>query len=112
MDAVPTVRVGSLLAVPVVLRSLGFDPAAVLAEVGFDLHWLDDPDHQMSYAARCKLLADCAARTGCPHFGLLVGQQSGLDFMGLVGLLVKSSPDVGTALHSLVRYFHLHVAVP
>ena len=108
MDTVPTVRVGSLQAVPVVLRSLGFDPASVLAEVGFDLHWLDDPDHPMSYAARCNLLAHCAARTGCPHFGLLVGQQSGLDFMGLVGLLVKSSPDVGTALHSLVRYFHLH----
>ena len=108
-DAVPTVRVGSLLAVPVVLRSLGFDPAAVLAEVGFDLRWLDVPDHHMSYAARCKLLADCAARTDCPHFGLLVGQLSGLHSMGLVGLLVKSSPDAGTALNSLVRYLHLHV---
>ncbi len=29
--------------------------------------------------------------------------------LGLVGLLVKYSPDVGTALRSLVRYLHLHV---
>ena len=42
--------------------------------------------------------------TGCQHFGLLVGQQGGLHSLGLVGLLVKYSPDVGTALRSLVRY--------
>ena len=107
-DTVATVRVGSVHAVPVVLGSLGFDPAEVLAEGGFDLRWLEEPDHQMSYAARCNLLAHCAARTGCPHFGLLVGQRSGLHLMGLVGLLVKASPDVGTALKSLVRHFHLH----
>ena len=45
--------------------------------------------------------------TGCLHFGLLVGQHSGLHQLGLVGLLVKYSPDVGTALRSLARYFHL-----
>ena len=34
--------------------------------------------------------------------------RASLDHLGLVGLLVKYSPDVGTALRSLVRYFHLH----
>jgi len=45
--------------------------------------------------------------TGCAHFGLLVGQRDGLDDLRLVGLLVKYSPDVGSALRSLVRHFHL-----
>jgi AraC-like DNA-binding protein len=45
--------------------------------------------------------------TGCRHFGLLVGQRDRLYHLGLLGLLVKYSPDVGTALRSLVRYFHL-----
>jgi len=104
-----TVRIGGILALPAVLRSLGANPAKVLAEAGFDLKLFDDPDNSVSYAARGHLLAHCVARTGCEHLGLLIGQQGGLYSLGLVGLLVKYSPDVGTALSSLVRYLDLHV---
>lgn len=97
------------MALPAVLRSLGADPAEVLAEAGFDLKLFDDPDNLVSYAARSHLIAHCVARTGCQHLGLLVGQQGGLHSLGLMGLLVKYSPDVGTALRSLVRNLHLHV---
>ena len=97
------------MAIPAVLRSLGADPAKVLAEVGFDLKLFDNPDNQVSYAARGHLIAHCVARTGCQHFGLLVGEQGGLHSLGLVGLLVKYSPDVGTALRSLAHYLHRHV---
>jgi len=103
------VRVGAALAIPATLRSLGADPAEVLAEAGFDLGLFADPNNMISFAARSRLLAYCAARTGCPHFGLLAGQQNGLHSLGLVGLLVKYSPDVGTALRNLARYTHLHV---
>ena len=92
------------MALPAVLRSLGADPAEMLADVGFDPELFDDPDNRISFAARSRLLARCVARTGCQHLGLLVGQQGGLHSLGLVGLLVKYSPDVGTALRSLVRY--------
>lgn len=34
-------------------------------------------------------------------------QRKGLNRLGLVGLLVKYSPDVGKALRSLLRHFHL-----
>jgi AraC-like DNA-binding protein len=104
-----TVRIGGTLAIPAVLRDLGADPADVLAECGVDLKLFDDPDNRIPYAVRSRLLGHCVARTGCPHFGLLVGQQGGLHSLGLVGLLVKYSPDVGSALRSLVRYLHLHV---
>ena len=104
-----TVRIGGTPAIPEVLRSLGADPAAVLAEAGFSLEIFDDPDTLVSFAARNHLMAHCAARTACPHFGLLVGQRGGLHSMGLVGLLGKYSPDVGVALRNLVRYAHLHV---
>jgi AraC-like DNA-binding protein len=50
----------------------------------------------------------CVARTGCGHFGLLVGQRAGLGSLGLVGLLAKYESDVGAALRSLVRFLHLH----
>jgi len=104
-----TLRIGATVALPAVLRSLGANPAEVLAEAGFDPQLFDDPDNRVSFAARSRLIAHCVARTGCPHFGLLVGEQGGLRSLGLVGLLVKYSPDVGTALRSLVRYTHLHV---
>jgi AraC-like DNA-binding protein len=39
----------------------------------------------------------------------LLGQEGRLSWLGLLGVLVQHSPDVETALHSLVRYTHLHV---
>lgn len=91
------------------LRGLGADPAEVLTEAGFDPALFADPDSLISYAARSRLVAHCVARTGCRHFGLLVGQHGRLSSLGLVGFLVQNAPDVGTALESLVRYLHLHV---
>lgn len=108
-DPALTVRMGGALALPAVLKSLGVDPAEVLAEAGVALSLFDDPDNRMSFTARNLLFNHCAARTGCAHFGLLVGQQGGLHSLGLVGLLVKSSANAGAALRSLVRYLHLHV---
>ena len=105
----PMIRVGALAAIPGVIRSLGGDPARVLAEAGFDIASLGSPDEQITFAARSRLIARCAEITGCPHFGLLVGQQGGLHSLGLVGLLVKHSANVGAALHSLVRFFHHHL---
>ena len=40
-----TVRVGILVGLPAVLRSLGADPAALAAEAGFDLGAFDDPNN-------------------------------------------------------------------
>ena len=101
-------RISSLAGLPAVLRSLGADVAGLLAEVGIETSLFDDPDNRIGYAARSRLLDHCAARTGCPHLGLLVGQQGQLQHLGLVGLLAKYSPDAGAALRSLVRHFHLH----
>ena len=102
-------RIGTITGTVEVLHSLGFDPRAVLLGSGFELELFDDPDNVLSYTARSRLLAHCAATTRCPHFGLLVGQRDGLHSLGLLGLLVRYSPDVGSALKNLVHYFHLHV---
>lgn len=95
--------------VPAVLQALGADPIVVLAEAGIDPELFDDPDNVITYAARGRLMAHCVVRTGCKHFGLLVGQQLGLHSLGLAGYLVKTSPDVGTALRCLGRLLNLHV---
>ena len=105
----PTVNVGAFRHVPDVLRSLGADPAEVCAAAGFDVALFDDPASEVSFRAATHLFRVCQERTGCPHFGLLHGQLSGLDLLGFVGLLVKYSADVGTALRTLVRQMHLHI---
>jgi AraC-like DNA-binding protein len=92
--------------VPSVLASLGLNPAEVLDEVGLQLALFDSPANRISYLARGRLLAHCAQRTACPHFGLLVGQQADLRSFGLLGLLVRTAPDAGAALDQLVRHFH------
>ena len=104
-----TVRIGPICAVPDVLRSLGQDPSVVLGEIGIDPSLFDDPDNLISYAARARILGHCAAKTGCRHFGLLIGERGGLQGFGIVGLLAKYSTDVGTALQRLVGFLHLHV---
>jgi AraC-like DNA-binding protein len=103
------VRIGALTAVPAILESLGADPATVLRSAGFDAALLRDPDNRIDFAKRSRLIVHCATVTACPHFGLLIGQQANLHSLGLVGLLVRYSPDVGTALRALVRYRHVHV---
>lgn len=107
-QAEATLRIGATRALPAVLRSLGKDPAAILAEVGIEPALFDNPGNRISYAARNRLVAHCVARTGCQHLGLLVGSQGGLQSLGLLGLLVKYSPDVGTALRNLARYLPYH----
>ena len=104
-----TVRIGSVAAIPAILRDLGIEPAEVLAEAKLDLRLFDDPDNVITYTSRSHLINVCVARTDCNHFGLLLGQQGGLSSFGLVGYLVKHSPDVGSALRSLVHYLHLYV---
>ncbi len=102
------------MALPAILEDLGVNPAEVLVEAGIDPGLFDDPDNLFTYSTRGRLLELCVAKSGCAHLGLLVGQRCGLDSLGLVGLLVKYSRDVGTALRNLERYMSVHVrgAVP
>ena len=104
-----TVRIATLTALPAVLKQLGFDPVVVLAEMGFKLSLFDNPENLISYARRSELIQHCVNKTGCAHLGHLIGKRTGLSSFGLVGLLIQQSPDVSTALHSFVRYAHLHV---
>src|SRR5262245_22100536 len=101
------VRVDAITGIPALLRELGADPATTLADAGLPGGCFDDPANEIPAAALGRLLSLAVARTGCPHFGLLVGQRSGLASLGLVGRLAQHSPDVGTALRNLARHLQL-----
>lgn len=102
------IRIGGVAAIPTVLRELGVAPEQLLAEAGFDLALFDDPENVIPFASLGRLLAVCVARTGCAHFGLLLGQRGSAANLGLIGFLAQNSPDVDSALRNLVRYLHHH----
>ena len=108
MSRPATLRVGGASEILAVLDSFGVDPRDVLNEAGIDPAMFEDPGNLITYAARDRLFKHCVAKTGCPHFGLLVGQRMDLSSFGLVGLLMKTSPTVGDALRNLVNFLHLH----
>jgi AraC-like DNA-binding protein len=102
------IRVGVAKEIPALLRDLGADPVRTVAEAGVDIRMLDDPDNIIPFAALGHLITVCIARTGCDHFGLLLGQRGGASSLGVVGLLLRQARDVGSALRDLVKFLHLH----
>jgi AraC-like DNA-binding protein len=101
-------RVSVLVHLPEVLRELGANSDALVTEAGVDPLLLRDPENTIAFRTVGRLLEHCARRTGCSHLGLLVGQKSKVTALGVVGLLGQHSPDVGTALHNLIKHLHLH----
>ena len=97
-------RIGPSLGIPVVLQELGEKPDKILAECGLDSSLFEHPDNQISLCARNRLVAHCVEKTGCQHFGLLVGQRVDTGSIGVLGLLMKYSPNVEEALRHLIHY--------
>ncbi len=100
-------RVASTLALEPLLREFGVDLEQVLAQSGLPADLFNHPDNLMPFRQGSRLLGLCVDRTGCAHFGLLIGQHTPLEALGVVADLVKAAPDVRSALKLLSRYLTL-----
>jgi AraC-like DNA-binding protein len=103
-----SLRIGPLVGVPALLEELGVDLAAAIGPLGLVETLFSDAENMIAFPILGRLLQACVTRTGCPHFGLLLGQRMGPECLGLIGQLLPHAPDVGTALRSLVLNLHLH----
>ena len=103
-----TVRVGPLLGLPALLRDLGCDPDEIFASVGLTIAEFKDPDNRISFVEGSNLLARCVNATGSAPVGLMLGKRVDPSSLGVAGFMLKSAPDVGSALRDLVRYLDLH----
>ena len=103
-----TFRVGPLVNLASVVRSLGFDPVPIFRRSGFSLEEFRDPDHWMPYLRASQLLSDCVQATGCDYLGLLIGQHAEPSHLGIPGFLVRAAPRVEQALRALVENIDLH----
>jgi AraC-like DNA-binding protein len=55
-----------------------------------------------------RLLHECAVKTRCPHFGLLVGQRTSLSHLGQPGELMRYAATLRTAAQIFDAYHHLN----
>jgi AraC-like DNA-binding protein len=102
------VRVGTAMSILPLLRARGIDPVPVFAEAGLTPASFSDPDNVVPYATLGRLVAASARATRLPDWGLRVGAETGVSALGIIGVLVQNSPDVGSALRNLVEHLHLH----
>ena len=97
-----------LCALPRLLEDHGLDADSVIREVGCDPALFRDPENTIDFTAVGRLLAHTARVTGYPYPGLELGRHLGLDVLGAMGASIRHAPDIGTALRTLILYFHLH----
>lgn len=100
-------RVGPLRGIVSVLADLGVDPVGLLGGLGLQPAFFDDPERVLPLATVDRLFDRALEATGCAHLGLLVGMRAGVSSLGVVGYLLQSAPDLGTAL----RLFRAHLEV-
>ena len=101
-------RIGPILAIPTVLRELGARPQTAFNRAGVPLAWFRDANARLPIETAGRLLQECARLTDRPHFGLLVGERFELAHLGPLGEQMRHSPNVGSALRSLLLHLHLH----
>ena len=103
-----TLRVGPLVNLALILRSLDCEPDPVFHATGFHASEFVDPDHRINFAQASQLLKRCVEITGCDHLGLILGEQSCPSHLGIAGFLLKTASTVEVALQSLVDNLDLH----
>jgi AraC-like DNA-binding protein len=102
------VRVGPLRHLPELLQGFGIPLGPLLDGLGLPADLLQDPENTIAVASGAELLALCAERSRCSHFGLLLGQRASLVPLGLIGALAQNEATVEAALRGLARTQHLH----
>ncbi|KAA0115663.1 AraC family transcriptional regulator [Methylobacterium sp. P1-11] len=97
----------------IVRISIAAEVATVLRKFGVDM------DGEIRSASRAfaedgtllvadlgRLMSLCVTRTNCPHFGLLVGQQDILAFVGMASAMIPQSPTVAEILTKFAHHLH------
>jgi len=96
------------VALPKILSRFGLSIASILTELSLPRDLLSPADNTISVEEAGRLLDRCATRARCAHIGLLVGQTVSPDVIGLPGLLMQSSENLGVALRSICMSLHFN----
>nr|WP_314485314.1 AraC family transcriptional regulator [uncultured Pseudomonas sp.] len=111
----PQVRLGDLSVgfvqpLAEAVRSLGHDPAPLLARYGLDTARLAQPNARLSIPRYMHLGHAAIALCDDPALGLQIGQLSRLAHTGLAGVTAAQAPTLGEAAHTLLRFEPLYAS--
>lgn len=88
-------------------RSKGADVAGLCKKVGIEPSELDNSEKRFSLSAVDALFKHSIHLTNDSLFGLHIGEQADFSAFGIVGFVMKTSPDVITALERACHYNNL-----
>jgi AraC-like DNA-binding protein len=107
----PAIRTASLTGYAALARSLGLDPAALMAGVGLDLADLDCPDRWVPAAPAARLLELSARESEYQDFALRLATLRGLGALGPLSVALRDEPDLRSLLQLLIRYEDAYTGV-
>lgn len=102
------VRSGVLSGLPELINEFGVELPTLLETIDLPPDLFDNEDTLVEIVAVGKLLERAATLCNCPHFGLLLGSRQPMSFLGVVGLIMQSAPDLPTAFKESIQYHNLH----
>ncbi|WP_226666900.1 AraC family transcriptional regulator [Microbulbifer aggregans] len=102
------IRATNLWGFDELVRKLGGDPAALLARHKIPSAANRDDNAFVIYRNMAALFEDTAKTLEYPEFGLVLAEYQGMDILGPISVIARSSATVGEALDSIARYLHLH----
>ena len=98
------VRYASLTGYAELARSLGLEPARLLADEGLDIADLAEQDKWIPAVPVARLLERSAAESGVEDFGVRLSARRRLSALGPLSVVLREEPDLRSALDLLVRY--------
>ncbi|MCO5064711.1 MAG: AraC family transcriptional regulator [Rhizobiaceae bacterium] len=90
-------RAGPLSQACDLLKEFGVNGKDIGERVGIDLEYLS-PDSRVPFEACLLFLELCVQRTGCEHFGLLLGSRYAWKSHGIIQRLANEAPSLRIAL--------------
>lgn len=102
------IRATNLWGFDELVSNLGGDPRALLIRHRIPQAANRDDNSFVIYRDMVALFEDTAKTLNYPEFGLKLANYQGMDILGPISVIARSSATVGEALDSIARYLHLH----
>ena len=102
------IRATNLWGYDELVRARGADPGPLLARYHIPPQEQRDDRSFLIYRNVAALFDDTARSLDYPEFGLKLAEYQGMDILGPISVIARSSATVGDAVQSIARYLHLH----
>lgn len=103
-----TVRAGSLAGYEHLVEKFGGNPASLLRAAGLSPVLSRAPEIHIPYPVLADLYSRTARVLGQPDFGLILGENQGLEVFGALGSAACLQPDMNGALGMMQRSLGFH----